>query len=55
MYIILLKNLSENNSYRLFFITNGGDAFDKLKNIGVTPYILKFSKGWKNILNICPI
>ena len=48
----ILKNFSGNESYKLFFITNGGDALDKLKEIGVIPFILKFSKGWKNILNL---
>ena len=50
----LLRNLSEDESYKLYFITNGGDALDKLKNIGVTPFILKFSRGWKNIINLFP-
>ena len=48
----ILKHYSRNESYRLFFITNGGDALDKLKDIGVTPFLLNFSRGWKNIFNI---
>jgi glycosyltransferase involved in cell wall biosynthesis len=48
----LLKGLQENHSYRLFFITNGGDALDKLKDINISPVILNFSKRPKNILNI---
>ncbi len=50
----ILKNFSESDSYKLFFITNGGDALDKLEEIGVEPYILQFSRGWKNILNLLP-
>lgn len=46
----ILKHYSVNDSYKLFFITNGGDALEKLEEIGVTPFILKFSRGRKNIL-----
>jgi glycosyltransferase involved in cell wall biosynthesis len=48
----VLENFSNKDSYQLFFITNGGDALDKLKKIGITPSIMEFSKGWKNIGNI---
>lgn len=50
----ILKNFSQNSSYKVFFITNGGDALDKLKKIGIAPSILKFSRGQKNVLNILP-
>jgi len=50
----ILKHYSVNDSYKLFFITNGGDALEKLEEIGVTPFILKFSRGRKNLMNILP-
>jgi glycosyltransferase involved in cell wall biosynthesis len=50
----LLTALKNNHSYRLFFITNGGDALDKLNDINIKPVILNFSKGLKNIFNIYP-
>ena len=48
----LLKGLQENQSYRLLFITNGGDALDKLNDINIKPVIFNFSKGLKNIFYI---
>ncbi len=48
----LLKNFSINNYYDIYFITNGGDALDKLKEIKISSHILKFSKGMRNILYI---
>lgn len=48
----IFKNFSRNDDYQLFFITNGGDAIDKFIEIGLTPSIIKFSKGWSNFANI---
>ena len=48
----LLKGLQGDQSYKLFFITNGGDALDKLDSINIKAEILNFSKGLKNIFNI---
>ncbi|MHB9011466.1 MAG: glycosyltransferase family 4 protein [Ignavibacteriaceae bacterium] len=50
----LLNGFSHNESYRIFFITNGGDALDKLKGINLSPQIINFSRGIKNIFNILP-
>ncbi len=46
----LLKSFSDNNSYELYFITNKGDALDKLKEIKIKPHILRFKRGMKNVL-----
>jgi glycosyltransferase involved in cell wall biosynthesis len=48
----VLKNFADKGDYRLFFITNGGDALDKLKKNGLTPDIMKFSKGLKNLSHV---
>ncbi|MHB1686878.1 MAG: glycosyltransferase family 4 protein [Ignavibacteriaceae bacterium] len=50
----LLKGFSGDKSYEIYFITNGGDALDKLKEINITPKILHFSRGAKNVFNIYP-
>ena len=46
---LLLKNFVNDKSYKVFFITNGGDALDKLDKINLTPEIVKFEKGFRNI------
>jgi glycosyltransferase involved in cell wall biosynthesis len=48
----LLKDFNGKKSYKLYFITNGGDAIDKLLNINITPTFLSYSKGIRNIFNI---
>ena len=50
----LLKDYGQNKSYKLFFITNGGDALDKLDNINLKPTFINFSKGFRNILYLYP-
>lgn len=47
----LLKVLKENNQ-KVFFITNGGDRIDKLKEIEITPAIFNFTTGSKNIFTL---
>ena len=46
-----MKCFSDKNSYEMFFITNGGDALDKLKEIKLNSQILRFSRGKKNVFN----
>lgn len=48
----LLKNFSNNNLYDIYFITNRGDALDKLKEIKLSPHILNFTRGIRNIFNL---
>jgi len=48
----ILKNYNENKSNKLFFITNGGDALHKLKQINLKPSIMKFTRGSKNIFDL---
>ncbi len=48
----LLKSFSDNSIYELYFITNGGDALDKLRDIKLKPHILRFTRGIKNIFNL---
>lgn len=50
----LLNGFSNNDSYIMFFITNGGDALDKFKDNNLSPQIIKFTRGIKNIFNILP-
>ena len=47
----LLKNLGYNDSYKIFFITNGGDALDKINDLNVTLATINFTKGLQNIFN----
>ena len=50
----LLKNLGQNEAYKLFFITNGGDALDKISDLNVTLTTINFTKGLRNIYNFYP-
>jgi glycosyltransferase involved in cell wall biosynthesis len=50
----LLKEFGENESYKLFFLTNGGDAIDRLEGINVVSDFMNLSKGFVNVLNIYP-
>lgn len=50
----LINAFSQRSDYKVYFMTNGGDALDKLKKINIEPEILKFSKGLVNILYIKP-
>lgn len=51
----LLNNFGQQNeSYKLFFITNGGDALDRINDLNVRLTVVNFSKGLKNIFNFYP-
>ena len=50
----ILKNFSRNGSYKLYFITNGGDSLERLEETGITPFIIKFSSGLKNLYYFLP-
>ncbi len=50
----LIKNMSKNPNYKIYFITNGGDAINKFDVLDVKPNIIKFSRGFINIKNIIP-
>ena len=50
----LLRNFSRSESYRLFFITNGGDALERIRNININPTIINFSRGLKNVFKFYP-
>jgi glycosyltransferase involved in cell wall biosynthesis len=54
VYMILkeLKSFQGGHKLNLFFITNGGDSLNRLEDIGIKPYIMKFEKGLKNIFYI---
>ena len=45
----LLEHYSKQTEYKIYFITNGGDAISKLNSIGVQPFIMKFNQGLANI------
>lgn len=47
-----LEYFSGKERYNVYFITNGGDALANLKEINIEPFILNFTRGWKNIFNI---
>ncbi len=50
---VSMKNLSQDTDYKLFFITNKGDSFDRLQNIpGLNFSLLNFEKDHKNIFNM---
>lgn len=48
---LLLKEFNDNPSYKLFFITNGGDSLDRLNSLNVEVHLMKFSTGPINVLN----
>ncbi len=50
---IILKNLSVNSEYKLFFITNKGDSLERLDNFkGVDISLINFEKDHKNIFRM---
>lgn len=51
VYLILkeLKKYEKLENLKLFFLTNGGDSLERLKNIGIEPQLMNFSKGIKNL------
>ncbi|MGB9663697.1 MAG: glycosyltransferase family 4 protein [Ignavibacteria bacterium] len=49
---LLLRELKNYDEVKLFFITNGGDSLQRLKDIGIYPYIMSFKKGLKNIFYV---
>lgn len=46
----LMKNYTEGNAVKIFFITNGGNALFKLKSININPHLMRFNYGIKNLL-----
>ncbi|GAB6282544.1 MAG: glycosyltransferase family 4 protein [Ignavibacterium sp.] len=48
---LLLQEFSNNPSYKLFFITNGGDSLDRLNSLNVEVHLMKFSTGLINVFN----
>jgi len=48
---LLLKELANDNNYRLHFITNGGDALEKLENLKLNLKVIKYKRGDKNPIN----
>lgn len=50
----LLKIFGQDQAYQIFFITNGGDALDRVSALNVKLTVVNFSKGLKNIFNFYP-
>ena len=50
----LLKNFGQDQAYKIFFMTNGGDALDRISDLNVKLTVINFSKGLKNIFNFYP-
>ena len=50
----LLKNFGQDQAYKIFFITNGGDSLDRVSDLNVKLTVINFSKGLKNIFNFYP-
>ncbi len=48
----LMKNYKEKKSVNIFFITNGGNALFKLNDINISPHIMKFNTGLRNIFSL---
>ncbi|HOJ18072.1 MAG TPA: glycosyltransferase family 4 protein [Ignavibacteriaceae bacterium] len=51
---LVLSELRKQNDLNICFITNSGDSLNRLENIGIKPFIMKFSRGWKNLFYILP-
>ncbi|MHC1736436.1 MAG: glycosyltransferase family 4 protein [Ignavibacteriaceae bacterium] len=51
---LLLRELKKDPNFNLFFIANGGDSINRIEILGVKPQVIKFYKGWKNILFFVP-
>lgn len=47
---IIFSELHKNENVNLFFITNGGDSTDRLKNLKVNLSYMKFKKGLENFI-----
>jgi glycosyltransferase involved in cell wall biosynthesis len=54
VYLILkeLKKYEKSEDLKLFFLTNGGDSLERLKNIGIKTHLINFSKGLKNLFYV---
>ena len=50
----LLKNFGQDQAYKIFFMTNGGDALDRISGLNLKLIVVNFSKGVKNIFNFYP-
>lgn len=52
--VTLLRNFSKKTGYRVHFITNGGDAIQRLEGMSITFNQLPFTTGMKNVIYLYP-
>lgn len=48
----VLKELSQKRNHKIFFITNGGDALEKLNQLDINVYRMKFNVGLFNLFHL---